>query len=73
MQIHKNDDSWKMTPEQREVYKTVGGAPFLDMQYTVFGEVIEGLDVIDKIAEVETDRNDRPTKDVKMWMEVVKK
>ena len=62
-----------LTPEQIEIYKTVGGTPFLDTQYTVFGEVIEGLDVIDKIAAVQTDRSDRPVKDVKMWMEIVKK
>lgn len=73
MNEHKKDSSWMLTPEQIEIYKTVGGTPFLDTQYTVFGEVIEGLDVIDKIAAVQTDRSDRPVKDVKMWMEIVKK
>ncbi len=73
MNEHKNDSSWMLTPEQCEIYKTVGGTPFLDTQYTVFGEVIEGLDVIDKIAAVQTDRSDRPVKDVKMWMEIIKK
>lgn len=52
--------------EQREAYTTIGGTPFLDNEYTVFGEVVEGLDIIDKIAEVETDRGDRPVKDIKM-------
>ena len=55
------------TPEDREIYKTVGGTPFLDGQYTVFGQVTEGLDVIDKIASVQTTKpGDRPVQDVKM-------
>ena len=57
--------------EQRRVYKTIGGTPHLDRNYTVFGEVIEGLDVIDKIAAVETKRT-RPVKDIKMTITVVK-
>jgi len=56
----------------REVYKTVGGTPHLDTNYTVFGEVIEGLNVIDSIAAVETDPNDRPVKGIKMIVEIVK-
>ncbi len=56
----------KYTPAQREKYLKVGGSPMLDADFTVFGEVIEGLDVIDKIANVETDPRDRPVKDVKM-------
>jgi cyclophilin family peptidyl-prolyl cis-trans isomerase len=56
----------------REVYKTVGGTPHLDTNYTVFGEVIEGLNVIDSIATVETDPNNRPLKDIKMTVEIVK-
>lgn len=48
----------------REVYKTQGGSPHLDGSVTVFGEVIEGLDVVEKMSEVETDKNDRPLKDV---------
>ena len=51
---------------KKEVYRTIGGTPHLDMAYTVFGEVVEGLDVIDKIAAVETDENDRPKTDIKM-------
>ena len=50
--------------EQREVYKTMGGTPFLDGEYTVFGEVVEGLDVVDKIAAQKTGANDRPEEDV---------
>lgn len=57
---------FKYSPAQREKYKKLGGTPMLDGDYTVFGEVIEGLDVIDKIANVEKDNRDRPVKDVKM-------
>ncbi|HLG36462.1 MAG TPA: peptidylprolyl isomerase [Bacteroidia bacterium] len=56
----------KYTPEQRNIYKTAGGTPMLDMNYTVFGEVVEGLDVIDKIAAVQTQPGDRPSQDVRM-------
>ncbi|MDR0763470.1 MAG: peptidylprolyl isomerase [Bacteroidales bacterium] len=60
------------TPEAEKAYQTIGGAPFLDGQYTVFGEVIEGLDVIDKIASQPKDGNDRPLKDVIMSIDVDK-
>ena len=59
------------TEEQTEAYTTVGGTPFLDGQYTVFGEVVEGLDVVDKIQQVETHTGDRPSVDVSMTMEVI--
>lgn len=59
------------TPQQVEAYTTVGGAPHLDGEYTVFGQVVEGLDVIDKIAAVETNRRDKPTKDIRMTISVV--
>ena len=55
--------------EAREAYKTIGGYPPLDGQYTVFGEVLEGLDVLDKIAAVETGARDRPKVDVRMTIE----
>lgn len=57
--------------EQREVYTTVGGAPHLDGSYTVFGELIEGHDVLDKIASVKTGRADRPVDEVTMQIEIV--
>lgn len=55
--------------EQRTIYTTVGGTPFLDGDYTVFGKVIKGLEVVDKIAAVTTDR-ERPTEDVRMFITV---
>jgi cyclophilin family peptidyl-prolyl cis-trans isomerase len=60
------------TPEQRNIYKTVGGTAMLDMNYTVFGEVISGLEVIDKIAAVRTQQGDRPVQDVRMTITLVK-
>lgn len=69
----KRNEEFTYTEEQEKVYMELGGYPPLDMEYTVFGEVIEGLDVIDKIAAVETDRRDRPKEDVKMSMKIVKK
>ncbi len=59
------------TAEQKEIYKTVGGVAFLDYDYTVFGEIIDGLDVIDKIAAVQTARGDKPLKDVTMTIEII--
>ncbi len=57
---------FKLSEEERNIYKTIGGTPRLDGSYTVFGEVIEGLDIIDKIAEVPTDSNDKPLNDIKI-------
>jgi cyclophilin family peptidyl-prolyl cis-trans isomerase len=57
-------DKFKYTPAQRELYKTIGGTPFLDSQYTVFGEVTLGLNVVEKISVTETERGDRPVKDI---------
>ncbi len=61
----------KFTDEQVKAYTSVGGTPFLDDQYTVFGEVEEGLDVVEKIQNVETLRGDRPKEDVSMAMEII--
>lgn len=62
----------KLTEKQRLTYKTIGGTPWLDHNYTVFGEVIEGLDVIDKIAATQTARGDRPLTDIRMTVTVIK-
>ncbi len=61
----------QFTKEQREVYKTIGGTPHLDGGYTVFGEVLDGFDVIDKIASVPTGRGDRPLEPVTMSIEIL--
>ena len=54
------------SPEQVQAYTTVGGAPWLDGDYTVFGEVVKGMEVVDKIANQQKDRNDRPLEDIKI-------
>ena len=61
----------KFTEEQKKAYTTVGGAPHLDGAYTVFGEVITGFDVIDKIAAVPRDSGDRPLQPVTMKIEIL--
>jgi len=62
-----------LSEEQRKAYKTIGGTPHLDGEYTVFGEVIQGLDIIEKIAAVEIDKaTNRPLEDIKMTIKVVK-
>jgi peptidyl-prolyl cis-trans isomerase B (cyclophilin B) len=64
----------EFTPEQVSVYTTIGGTPHLDGAYTVFGEVVEGLDVVDRIQNVRCDRNDRPIEDVRIIkVELLKK
>ena len=61
----------EITDEQKNLYTTVGGTPFLDGQYTVFGEVVEGLDVVEKIQAVATGSADRPKEDVVMTVTVM--
>lgn len=65
----KRIDEWtngqfKLTSEMRNTYKTIGGAPHLDGSYTVFGRVVSGMDVVEKIEKLPTDQNDRPIHDV---------
>lgn len=61
----------KFNQIQTKTYTTQGGVPFLDYEYTVFGEVVEGLDVIDKIAKAQKDRFDRPIEDIKMTISII--
>lgn len=64
---------FKFSDEQRKIYTSIGGTPHLDGGYTVFGEVIEGLDVLEKLSMVETDRSARPKSDLRMKIRLVKK
>lgn len=63
-QIVAGEEPFRFTPEQVEAYTTVGGTPHLDGAYTVFGEIVSGLEVVDSIQHVKTDRHDRPEEDV---------
>lgn len=62
---------WHYTPEQVKTYGTWGGAPHLDGEYTIFGEVVQGMEVLDAIASLPCDAADRPLTDVRMWMRVI--
>lgn len=59
-------NGWKYTAEQREMYKNIGGTPHLDNNYTVYGELVSGMDVLDAIATVKTAPGDRPVEDVRI-------
>jgi cyclophilin family peptidyl-prolyl cis-trans isomerase len=61
-----SNHEYKIPDDHRTIYKESGGVPRLDVTYTVFGEVVEGLDVVDKIAAVNTDSNDKPVIDVRI-------
>ena len=63
----------KIPAWQREWYKTVGGTPQLDQNYTVYGEVVIGIDMVDRIAAVKKDERDRPLEDVPMTVELLSK
>lgn len=71
------DEEYAKTPhysfpaEHRNIYKTIGGTPHLDSQYTIFGEVIDGLGVIDKIAAVGKNKDDRPLIDIRMKISII--
>ncbi|MBK7173216.1 MAG: peptidylprolyl isomerase [Bacteroidales bacterium] len=62
---------FKLTENQRQIYKTIGGTPHLDGAYTVFGEVISGMEIVDQIAAMKRDTNDRPETDIRMTMKVI--
>ena len=64
LEAEKRKDEVKLNPELREAYKNVGGVPFLDNQYTVYGEVVEGMDVVDAIQSSKTNKQDRPTENI---------
>lgn len=59
-------NGYEIPEEHKQVYRTIGGIPHLDSRYTVFGEVLKGMEVVDKIAQIKTDKNDRPVDDVRI-------
>ncbi|MGL5682484.1 MAG: peptidylprolyl isomerase [Marinifilaceae bacterium] len=66
-----NREKLYMTDEKKADYTTLGGVHHLDREYTVFGEIIEGLEIIDKIAALKTDENDRPLQDIKIKVKIL--
>jgi len=64
--VRTSSGYFAFTPEQREIYTTIGGSPHLDREYSIYGEVIEGFDVIDAIAGQPRDANDRPKNDIRI-------
>lgn len=64
LEAEKRKDEAKLPKEIREIYKTEGGVPFLDNQYTVYGEVVKGIEVVEAIQNVKTNKQDRPTENV---------
>ncbi|MCY1721021.1 peptidylprolyl isomerase [Prolixibacteraceae bacterium Z1-6] len=62
----EEQNNYTFSAEQRQAYKTIGGAPHLDGTYTIFGQVTSGMDVVDKIVQVETDRRWRPVEDIRI-------
>ncbi len=68
---HLKTPEYKFNETQVKAYTGIGGTPHLDGTYTVFGEVIEGLELIDKIAGVKTDKRDRPLEDIRMKVTVL--
>lgn len=69
LDVIESRNNMRYTTEQRELYKTLGGTPFLDQNYTVFGRVVEGLEVIDAIADQPTNSQDRPRENI--WMKMI--
>jgi peptidyl-prolyl cis-trans isomerase B (cyclophilin B) len=69
--VKNNNPNFVYTAAQKEIYKRLGGAPFLDQNYTVFGEIISGLNVLDKIADAPTQPGDRPIKNIRMKIKLL--
>ncbi len=69
--IQIRDNNFRFSPEAREAYTRIGGIPTLDMQYTVFGELVDGFDVLDRISAIAVDGRDRPKDDVPMKIRAI--
>ena len=70
--LYKEQKPYVIPAYEREIYKTIGGVPRLDASYSIFGEVLEGLDVAEKISKAATDSNDRPTENIVMKVRILK-
>jgi len=70
LNVYERQKNIKYNEDQRKIYKEKGGYPALDMEYTVFGEVVSGMDVVEKIDKLEKDASDRPLKDVRMTIKM---
>lgn len=71
LEFYETSKKIKYNESQRKIYEQEGGYPGLDMEYTVFGEVISGMEVVDKIDVLEKDNNNRPVKDVRMKIKMI--
>ena len=71
-EFKNNPEKGGFTPEQVQAYTTIGGTPHLDGEYTVFGEVVEGIEIVEKIQNCQTDSSDRPKSDITMKMSIIK-
>lgn len=63
---HASDSTYKFSTRARQDYKTIGGTPHLDGNYTVYGEVLKGMDIVERISKSETNNHDRPVRDIRI-------